>query len=79
MLITDDDCTVAGTWLDTGCPRTRQRILMGQDRARASVADAIAVPSLVGAVEPSEYSGSLHYDVLFGCNMARGVAQHSLE
>jgi GT2 family glycosyltransferase len=34
------------------------------------VGDAVAVPSLVGDTMPHEYTGGMHYDVLFGCNMA---------
>lgn len=70
VLITDDDCTVAETWVETAAAHLSadpDAIVTGRV---LPVGDAIAVPSLVGAVEPSEYSGSLHYDVLFGCNMA---------
>jgi GT2 family glycosyltransferase len=70
VLVTDDDCTVAETWVATAARHLSldpDAIVTGRV---LPVGDAIAVPSLVGAVEPSEYSGSIHYDVLFGCNMA---------
>jgi GT2 family glycosyltransferase len=34
------------------------------------VGDAAGVASLVGLEEPRDYSGEIHDDVLFGCNMA---------
>ncbi|HET7127687.1 MAG TPA: glycosyltransferase [Gaiellaceae bacterium] len=70
VLVTDDDCTVAETWVETAAAH-----LLAEPEAIVTgrvlpVGDAIAIPSLVGAAESSEYSGSLRYDVLFGCNMA---------
>jgi GT2 family glycosyltransferase len=70
VLVTDDDCTVAETWVETAVAHLSadpDSIVTGRV---LPIGDAVAVPSLVGAVEPREYSGSLHYDVLFGCNMA---------
>jgi GT2 family glycosyltransferase len=69
VLVTDDDCTVDPAWVATawahlaGDPET---IVTGRV---LPVGDAIAVPSLVGGDEPRDYTGEIHYDVLFGCNM----------
>jgi GT2 family glycosyltransferase len=70
VLITDDDCTVTPSWvatawdhlsLDAGAIVTGRVLPVGE---------AIAVPSLVGDEMRREYTGEIHYDVLFGCNMA---------
>jgi GT2 family glycosyltransferase len=70
ILVTDDDCTVETTWVVRAWehlsvdPETivTGRVLPG--------GEAIAVPSLVGATEPRDFTGEIHDDVLFGCNMA---------
>jgi GT2 family glycosyltransferase len=69
-LITDDDCTVAPSWVGiawrhlSSDPRT---IVTGRV---LPVGDAVSIPSLVGSAAPHDYTGEIHYDVLFGCNMA---------
>jgi GT2 family glycosyltransferase len=70
VLVTDDDCTVAPTWVETAwthLARDVETIVTGRV---LPVGDAVAVPSLVGANEPHDYTGESNYDVLFGCNMA---------
>jgi GT2 family glycosyltransferase len=70
VLVTDDDCTVAPTWVETAwaqLSRDPDSIVTGRV---LPVGDAVAVPSLVGANEPHDYTGESNYDVLFGCNMA---------
>jgi GT2 family glycosyltransferase len=70
ILVTDDDCTVEPSWVVKAWehlsvdPETivTGRVLPG--------GDAVAVPSLVGAKEPRDFTGEIHDDVLFGCNMA---------
>lgn len=69
VLVTDDDCTVAESWVATAWAHISgdpQMIVTGRV---LPVGDAIAVPSLIGAAEPYDYTGELHYDALFGCNM----------
>jgi GT2 family glycosyltransferase len=70
VLVTDDDCTVAPSWVATAWNH-----LSGDPGAIVTgrvlpVGDAVAVPSLMGDPMPHEYTGGMHYDVLFGCNMA---------
>lgn len=70
VLVTDDDCTVAPSWVATAWGHLSEdpgTIVTGRV---LPVGDAIAVPSLVGDTMPHEYTGEMHYDVLFGCNMA---------
>jgi GT2 family glycosyltransferase len=70
VLVTDDDCTVATDWVGTAWAHLStdpETIVTGRV---LPMGDAIAVPSLVGAAEPHDYTGELHYDALFGCNMA---------
>lgn len=69
VLVTDDDCTVAEDWVGTGWAKLSvdpDAIVTGRV---LPVGDAISVPSLIGAEEPHDYTGELHYDALFGCNM----------
>jgi GT2 family glycosyltransferase len=69
-LVTDDDCTAAPSWVGiawkhlSSDPRT---IVTGRV---LPVGDAVSIPSLVGAAAPRDYTGEIHYDILFGCNMA---------
>lgn len=69
-LVTDDDCTVAPSWVGiawkhlSSDPRT---IVTGRV---LPVGDAVSIPSLVGSAAPRDYTGEIHYDILFGCNMA---------
>jgi GT2 family glycosyltransferase len=70
VLVTDDDCTVDPTWVAKALAHLsddREAIVTGRV---LPVGDAVAVPSLVGGEEPRDYTGEIHYDVLFGCNMA---------
>jgi GT2 family glycosyltransferase len=70
ILVTDDDCTVELSWVRRAWehlsvdPETfvTGRVLPG--------GAAAAVPSLTGAEEPRDFTGEIHDDVLFGCNMA---------
>jgi GT2 family glycosyltransferase len=69
VLVTDDDCTVAEDWVGTAwasLSRDPDAIVTGRVLPSG---DAIAIPSLVGADEPQDYTGELHDNVLFGCNM----------
>jgi GT2 family glycosyltransferase len=69
-LVTDDDCTAAPSWVGiawkhlSSDPRT---IVTGRV---LPVGDAVSIPSLVGSAAPRDYTGEIHYDILFGCNMA---------
>jgi GT2 family glycosyltransferase len=69
VAVTDDDCTVDPSWIEQAWEH------VGADAATIvtgrvlPLGEAVAVPSLVGSEQPCEYTG-LHYDVLFGCNMA---------
>jgi GT2 family glycosyltransferase len=70
VLVTDDDCTVDPRWVGKAWEHLStdpETIVTGRV---LPVGDAIAVPSLVGSGTPSDYTGSVHFDVLFGCNMA---------
>jgi GT2 family glycosyltransferase len=70
VLVTDDDCTVDPAWVGKAWEHLSadpETIVTGRV---LPVGDAAAVPSLVGSGTPSDYTGTLHYDVLFGCNMA---------
>jgi GT2 family glycosyltransferase len=70
VLVTDDDCTVAPSWVATAWAHLStdsKTIVTGRV---LPVGEAIAVPSLVGDQAPRDYTGEMHYDVLFGCNMA---------
>jgi GT2 family glycosyltransferase len=70
ILVTDDDCTVEPSWVAKAWEHlsvdpkaiVTGRVLPG--------GDAVAVPSLVGTEEPRDFTGEIHDDVLFGCNMA---------
>jgi GT2 family glycosyltransferase len=70
VLVTDDDCTVATSWVGTAWAHLSsdpETIVTGRV---LPMGEAIAVPSLVGAAEPHDYTGEIHHDALFGCNMA---------
>jgi GT2 family glycosyltransferase len=69
-LVTDDDCTVAPSWVGIAWRHLSsdpQTIVTGRV---LPVGEAVSVPSLIGSAAPREYTGEIHYDVLFGCNMA---------
>jgi GT2 family glycosyltransferase len=70
VLVTDDDCTVDPGWVRTAWARLSadpHTMITGRV---LPVGEAVAVPSLTGSGVPREYTGEIHYDVLFGCNMA---------
>jgi GT2 family glycosyltransferase len=70
VLLTDDDCTVATTWAATAfayISADLETIVTGRV---LPAGDAAGVASLVGLDEPRDYTGEIHDDVLFGCNMA---------
>jgi GT2 family glycosyltransferase len=69
VLLTDDDCTVDPNWVGAAwihVKRSPEAIVTGQV---LPVGDAAGVASLVGLEEPRDYTGQIHDDVLFGCNM----------
>jgi GT2 family glycosyltransferase len=75
VLVTDDDCTVAPSWVATAWAHLSvdpATIVTGRV---LPVGEATAVPSLVGDDSPRDYTGEVHYDVLFGCNMACSRSQ----
>jgi GT2 family glycosyltransferase len=70
VLLTDDDCTVEQGWVEAAWVH-----LSANPRAIVTgrvlpVGDAAGIASLVGLEEPRDYTGQIHDDVLFGCNMA---------
>jgi hypothetical protein len=70
VCLTDDDCTVERSWVEAAWIHLSAhpesivtgRVLPGGDGA--------GVASLVGLEKPRDYTGQVHDDVLFGCNMA---------
>ena len=70
VCLTDDDCTVERSWVEAAWTHLSDhpesivtgRVLPG--------GDAAGVASLVGLEVPRDYTGQIHDDVLFGCNMA---------
>lgn len=70
VLVTDDDCTVASSWVGTAwrlmTPDAR-RILTGQV---VPVGDPRAVPSVKVDPTPHDYTGKVHGGALFPNNMA---------
>jgi GT2 family glycosyltransferase len=70
VLLTDDDCTVEPNWVEaawTHLSADPETIVTGRV---LPVGDAAGIASLVGLEEPRDYTGEIHDDVLFGCNMA---------
>jgi GT2 family glycosyltransferase len=70
VLLTDDDCTVERSWVEAAwvhLSANPEAIVTGRV---LPVGDAAGVASLVGVEEPCDYTGQIHDDVLFGCNMA---------
>lgn len=69
VLVTDDDCRVDAAWVERAWAHLSAdpdvivtgRVLPG--------GDPFAIPSLVGADDPHDFTGGIHDDVLFGCNM----------
>ena len=70
VAVTDDDCTVDPSWIDRAWEHVAADATTIVTGRVLPVGEAVAVPSLVGMEQPCEYTGGLHYDVLFGCNMA---------
>jgi GT2 family glycosyltransferase len=70
VLITDDDCTVDPSWVQTAwthLSRDGEAIVTGRV---LPVGEVLAIPSLMGLDIPYDYTGELHDDALCGCNMA---------
>lgn len=70
VLMTDDDCTVAPSWVAvawTQLERDPEAMVTGRVLA---VGDELAVPSTIGDETPHEYAGEIHYGALSGGNMA---------
>ena len=70
VLITDDDCTVEPSWVGGAwkhMSNDERTIVTGRV---LPVGDMMAIPSLMGAETPYDYTGELHDDVMSGCNMA---------
>jgi GT2 family glycosyltransferase len=70
VAVTDDDCVVDPNWVERAWEHVEPAnatIVTGRVLPRG---EAAAVPSLVRNDQPREYTGGIHYDVLFGCNMA---------
>jgi GT2 family glycosyltransferase len=70
VLVTDDDCGVAPSWVETGWAHMRakpQAIVTGRVVPEG---DPRAVPSTKDDPEPRDYTGEIHCGVLFPNNMA---------
>jgi GT2 family glycosyltransferase len=70
VLLTDDDCSVDPNWVEAAwihLSADPETIATGRV---LPVGDAAGIASLVGLEEPRDYTGQIHDDVLFGCNMA---------
>jgi GT2 family glycosyltransferase len=71
VLVVDDDCTVRADWVEAAMEAMRETpdgILTGQVLPAAE--DARAVPSTIELDEPRDYTGEIHFGVLFSGNMA---------
>jgi GT2 family glycosyltransferase len=70
VLLTDDDCTVAASWVGVAwsqLERDAEAIVTGRVLA---VGDELGVPSTIDDETPREYTGEIHYGALYGNNMA---------
>jgi GT2 family glycosyltransferase len=70
VLLTDDDCSVDPNWVEAAwihLSADPETIATGRV---LPVGVAAGIASLVGLEEPRDYTGQIHDDVLFGCNMA---------
>lgn len=70
VLVTDDDCTVAPTWVEVAARAMDERphgIVTGQVLA---VGDLGRVPSTIADDTPRDWTGTLHYGALYTGNMA---------
>jgi GT2 family glycosyltransferase len=70
VLMTDDDCTVAPSWVGVAwsqLERDPEAMVTGRVLAAG---DELAVPSTIDDETPREYTGEIHYGALYGGNMA---------
>jgi GT2 family glycosyltransferase len=70
VLVTDDDCTVAPTWVETAwthLSRDPDAIVTGRV---LPAGEAPGIPSLLEEETPRDYTGQVHYGALYGGNMA---------
>lgn len=70
VLMTDDDCTVAPSWVGVAwsqLERDPEAMVTGRVLAAG---DELAVPSTIHDETPREYTGEIHYGALYGGNMA---------
>jgi GT2 family glycosyltransferase len=70
VLMTDDDCTVAPSWVASAwsqLERDPEAMVTGRVLAAG---DERAVPSTIHEETPREYTGDIHYGALYGNNMA---------
>jgi GT2 family glycosyltransferase len=70
VAVTDDDCVVDPSWIERASEHLGADVATIVTGRVLPLGEAVAVPSLVGTDQPCDYTGGLHYDVLFGCNMA---------
>jgi GT2 family glycosyltransferase len=70
VLLTDDDCTVDPSWVEAAWVHLSSDPEIIVTGRVLPVGDAAGIASLVGLEEPRDYTGQIHDDVLFGCNMA---------
>ena len=70
VLFTDDDCTVASTWVEKALEALDQHpgaIVTGRVLQPEGSGD---VPSIIDSLEPREYTGEVRCDALYWGNMA---------
>jgi GT2 family glycosyltransferase len=70
VLVTDDDCTVAPSWIGVAWTRMAadpNAVVTGRV---IPFGEPFAVPSTIEEVAPRDYTGELHYGALYGGNMA---------
>jgi GT2 family glycosyltransferase len=70
VLMTDDDCTVAPDWIGVGAGRVREDPRLLATGQVLPVGDGRAVPSTIADTRPRDYTGTIHYFVLYTGNMA---------
>ena len=69
VLVTDDDCTVSSSWIETGwlvLKRNTAAIVTGRV---LPAGDEHGIPSTIVDEAPRDYTGHVHYGALFGGNM----------
>jgi GT2 family glycosyltransferase len=70
VLVTDDDCTVAPSWVDIAWREIQAHpdaIITGRVLPHG---EPLAVPSTIDEPTPRDYTGEIHYGALYGGNMA---------